>query len=347
MQINKQFFGNTEEGEEVELFTLSNGRGITVQITNYGGIVKSLIVPDRHGKGGDIVLGFDHLSDYLHQDVYFGAIIGRMCNRIGGAEFVLDGVTYPLSVNAGESQLHGGFKGFDQKVWGAGLSQDIGSVSLSLHYVSPDGEEGYPGTLDVKAIYTLKNDNSLHLSFAATTDKPTPVNLTSHSYFNLAGEGMGTIYDHQLEIVADYFTHADKYHIPTGELTPVKGTALDFTEPHSLGERIHNLNMGYDNNYAVRKQTDIPSRIARIYEPVSGRQMEVYSTEPGVQLYTANWFDGSLLGKGGKVYEKHSAFCLETQHFPDSPNQPFFPNVILRPGETFRSHTIWKFGIKA
>ncbi|HEX7411013.1 MAG TPA: aldose epimerase family protein [Bacteroidales bacterium] len=346
MQTHKQHFGTTDEGQDVQLYTLTNDSGMSVQIMNYGGIIKSLIVPDRHGNGGDIVLGFDHFEDYLHQNAYIGAIIGRMCNRIGGAKFELDGVTYPVTANAGKFQLHGGLKGFDQKIWEADTFRETDAVSLSLHYVSPDGEEGYPGNLDVKAIYTLKNDNTFHMSFSATTDKPTPVNLTNHSYFNLAGEGGGTIYDHELMLGADLFTSVNEDYIPTGELSPVKGTDLDFTEPHYIGERIHNLYMGYDNNYAVRKQPGMPGLIASVYEPISGRQMEVFTTEPGVQLYTSNWFDGSLAGKGGKIYGKHSAFCLETQHFPDSPNQPRFPTVILRPGEMFRSQTIWKFGIK-
>jgi aldose 1-epimerase len=347
MKIIRQHFGITAEGLEVQLYTLANDKGMTVQITNYGGIVKSIVVPDKNGNGGDIVLGFDHLEDYLHQNVYLGAIIGRICNRLGGAKFELDGVIYPVTANGGTFQLHGGLKGFDQKVWDAVTFTETDSINLSLHYLSPDGEEGYPGNLDVTAIYSLKNDNSLHLRFIANSDKPTPVNLTNHSYFNLAGEGSGSIYDHELELEADFFTDVNEDYIPTGELLPVKGTDLDFTEPHRLGERIHNLYMGYDNNYAVRKKSGFPGLIARVREPISGRQMKVYTTAPGVQLYTSNWFDGSLAGKGGKIYGKHAAFCLETQHFPNSPNQPLFPSIILRPGETYRSHTIWKFGVKA
>jgi aldose 1-epimerase len=347
MQISKQYFGVMPEGQVVHLFTLSNNNGMAVQILNYGGIVKSIIVPDRHKNASDIVLGFDDLDGYLRQDAYIGAIIGRMCNRIGGAAFMLDGLKYPVTANAGTFQLHGGFIGFDKQVWDAETIRDSDSVSLVLRYTSSDGEEGYPGNLEVKATYSLTNDNSLQLHFEAFTDKPTPVNLTNHSYFNLAGEGMGTIYDHELTLGAGLFTVVNENYIPTGVLAPVQGTDLDFTQPHRIGERIKNLFMGYDNNYAVSSYTGNLCLVANVFEPVSGRQMELFSTEPGVQLYTSNWFDGSLSGKGGKLYKKHSAFCLETQHFPDSPNQPMFPSVILRPGETFRSQTIWKFGVKA
>ena len=346
MQVDKQYFGTLADGKDVQLYTLANDKGMTVQITNYGGIVKSFIVPDRHGKGGDIVLGFDHLDDYLLQPFYMGAIIGRVCNRIGGAKFVLDGNTCPVTANAGTYQLHGGFMGFDRKVWEAVASAEPGSASLSLRYISVDGEEGYPGNLDVTAIYTLKNDNSLQLRFEATSDKPTPVNLTSHSYFNLAGEGAGSICDHELTIDADFITSVNADSIPTGEMLKVKGTEFDFREKHRLGERIHHLETGYDSNYVLRITPGILDLIAIIYEPVSGRQMKVYTSEPGVQLYTPDWPDGSLLGKGGKWYGKHAAFCLETQHFPDSPNQPLFPSVILRPGQKFKSQTIWKFEIR-
>lgn len=347
MKISQQYFGKLADGQEVQLFTLVNDKGMCVEISNYGGTVKSILVPDRNGNFDDIVLGFDTLDGYQQQDAYIGAIIGRMCNRIGDAKFQLDGVTYPVTANAGAFQLHGGFKGFDKKVWEATEIRETDTVSLHLHFLSPDGEEGYPGNLDVTAIYTLNNDNMLQVRFEATSDKPTPVNLTNHSYFNLAGAGSGPVYDHELMIDADLFTSVDANYIPTGKLAPVMGTDLDFSEPHKIGERIHNLYVGYDDNYALRKKTGITGLIACVYEPVSGRQLEVFTSEPGVQLYTSNWFDGSLSGKGGKKYIKHSAFCLETQHYPDSPNQPAFPSVILRPGEIFRSQTIWKFGTKA
>ena len=346
METGKQYFGTTAEGADVDLYTLTNDCGMTVQITNYGGIVKSIVVPDRNGNSDDIVLGFDSFDGYLHQDAYIGAIIGRVCNRIGGAKFMLGGIIYPVTPNGGTYQLHGGEMGFNRKIWDAEMFRENDALCLSLHYLSPDGEEGYPGNLDVRAIYKLTNDNTLHLHFEATTDKPTPVSLTNHSYFNLAGESAGTIYDHELILSADFFTAVNEDYIPTGELLPVKGTDLDFTESHRIGERIGNLCMGYDNNYVVRSHGDSPGLIAMVYEPGTGRQMEVYSSEPGVQLYTSNWFDGSLKGKDGKIYGKHAAFCLETQHFPDSPNQPGFPSVILRAGETYRSETIWKFGVR-
>ena len=347
MKVDKQHFGTLADGQDVQLYTLANDEGMTVQIMSYGGIVKSLVVPDRYGKGGDIVLGFDRLDDYLHQHFYMGAIIGRVCNRIGGAEFVLDSVRYPVSANAGTCQLHGGLMGFDRKVWEAVTFAEPDSASVSLHYVSEDGEEGYPGNLDVTAIYTLKNDNSLQLRFEATSDKPTPVNLTNHNYFNLAGEGSGSICDHELTLNADFITRVNADNIPTGQMVPVKGTDFDFTQTHRLGERIHNLQTGYDNNYVLRMTPGITGPMASMYEPVSGRMMQVYTSEPGVQLYTPDWPDIGHLGKGGKRYGKHSAFCLETQHFPDSPNRPLFPSVILRPGQKFKSETIWKFAIRS
>jgi aldose 1-epimerase len=343
MQISKQRFGAAVDGQEVDLFTLSNDRGIKAKITNYGGIITSLLVPDRKGNTGDIVLGFDTLDGYLGEHPYFGAIIGRMCNRVGGAKFVLDGKIYSISANSGSNQLHGGFFGFDKKVWRANTFIKEDSVSLTLCYLSPDGEEGYPGNLDITAVYTLNNDNELRIQFSATTDKPTPVNLTNHSYFNLAGEGHGLVYDHKLLINADHYTKLDKDSVPTGELVPITGTDFDFNEFHRIGERIHNLDFGYDHNFVLLKPSGVCGLIALASEPSSGRKMEVYSTEPGVQLYTANWFDGKLAGKGGKYYEKHSAFCLETQHFPDSPNHPEFPSVILRPGEIYKSDTVFKF----
>ena len=343
MNIGKQYFGKTNAGQNIDLYTLSNDKGITVRITNFGGIITSLFVPDRNGNTGDIVLGFDRLDGYLGEHPYFGAIIGRICNRIGSAKFVLNGKSYNVSANLGTSQLHGGFIGFDKKIWEAKFLQESDSVSLKLYYTSPDGEEGYPGNLDVIVVYTLTNDNKLHIQYLATTDKPTPVNLTNHSYFNLAGEGSGAIYDHELLLHASFYTLLDENLIPTGEITSVEGTDLDFTESHPIGERIHNMNMGYDHNFVVNKQDRAPYLIASVKEPVSGRKMEVYSTQPGVQLYTANWFDGKLAGKGGKLYKKHSAFCLETQHFPDSPNHPQFPSIILMPDETYKSETVFSF----
>jgi aldose 1-epimerase len=345
MMIEKEKFGNTTDGQNVDLYTLRNDNGITVKITNFGGIIKSLYVPDRNADIADIVLGFDNLAGYLGEHPYFGAIVGRMCNRLAGAGFTLDGKSYQVSANAGKFQLHGGYNGFDKKVWEANNIEEKDAASVVLRYLSRDGEEGYPGNLDVEVVYKLSNDNTLQIQYSATTDKPTPVNLTNHSYFNLAGEGSGLVYDHELMLFADNYTLLDEDCIPTGKILSVKGTDLDFTEPHRIGERINNLNMGYDQNYVVRCQTGEIGIVAIVKEPVSGRKMEVFSTQPGVQLYTANWFDGKLAGKKGKYYKKHSAFCLETQHFPDSPNHAEFPSVILRPGETFVSKTVFKFGI--
>jgi len=345
MQIAQKKFGTITNGQDVDLFSLINDNGITAEITNFGGIVKSLYVPDRNGISRDIVLGFDNLEGYIGEHPYFGAIIGRVCNRLAGAAFRLDGKTFKVSANAGTMQLHGGYSGFDKKVWKAKPVKGTNTVSLVLDYHSADGEEGYPGNLDVTVIYTLTNDNKLQIQYSATADKPTPVNLTNHSYFNLAGEGSGVIDDHELMLFADSHTLFDNDGIPTGEIISVKGTDLDFTKPIRIGERIHDLKTGYDHNYVIRKQHDLLRKAAIVTEPVSGRKMEVFTTEPGIQFYTANWFDGNLAGKGGKQYKKHTAFCLETQHFPDSPNHPEFPPVILRPGEIFKSETIYKFGI--
>jgi aldose 1-epimerase len=343
VEIRKQRFGITGGGQEVDLFTLGNDQGIVVKITNYGGIITSLSVPDRNGNPGDIVLGFDNLEEYLGEHPYFGAIIGRICNRLSKAKFVLDGKSFLVSANRETFQLHGGFEGFDKKVWEAKPIEEVDYVSLELKYLSPDGEEGHPGNLNVTVDYRLSNTNEFRIFISAATDKPTPINLTNHSYYNLAGEGSGTVYGHELMINADYFTRLDHDYFPTGEIAAVSGTDLDFIVPRTIGERIHNLNKGYDHNYVLRKPTGALDLIATVREPVFGRQMEIFSTEPGMQLCTANWFDGKLAGKGGKFYEKHSAFCMETQHFPDSPNHPEFPSVFLRPGEIFNSETILKF----
>jgi aldose 1-epimerase len=344
MKIEKHKFGNTADGRQIDKYIMSNKKGMLVHIINYGGIITSLFIPDRYGVSEDIVLGFDGPEGYLGEHPYFGAIVGRMCNRLAGAKFELDGTTYNVSANAGKFQLHGGFNGFDKKIWDIVPVTGNETLSLELHYISADGEEGYPGNLDVKVIYTLTNDNELRIKFSATTDKPTPVNLTNHSYFNLAGEGNGNVYDHELFLRAANYTLLDDDCIPTGRIVPVSETPLDFIEPHRIGERIDKMGMGYDHNYVLENHLVKHEPAAIVKEPLYGRKMEVFTTEPGVQLYTANWFDGKLRGKGGKQYEKHSAFCLETQHFPDSPNHAEFPPVILRPGETFESETVLKFG---
>jgi aldose 1-epimerase len=276
---------------------------------------------------------------------YFNCIIGRTCNRIGGAKFLIDGVEYKVSANFGDFQLHGGYQGFHLKLWDALPFETDENVGLELKYFSADGEEGFPGNLTVKAIYSLNNANEISLELFVVTDKPTPVNLTNHAYFNLGGEGSGDILSHELQILADKYAITDSNSIPTGEIASVAGTPFDFTEPHKIGERITQLYKGYDNNFVLRNQTNNLELASRVNDPISGRVLEVFTTEPGVQLYTSNWFDGTLIGKSGKPHTNHCAFCLETQHYPDSMNHPEFPNVILRPGEEYKSQTVWKFSV--
>ncbi|MDP2933749.1 MAG: aldose epimerase family protein [bacterium] len=327
----------------MKLFTLRNPNGMVVEITNYGGIVTSIKVPDRQGNLADVVLGFDSPAQYLTNSPYFGAIVGRYGNRIAKGRFTLDGVEYKLATNNGANHLHGGVNGFDKVFWDVASAT---SQTLELTYTSKDGEEGYPGTLVVKVTYTLTANNELKIEYHAITDKPTMVNLTSHSYFNLAGEGRGDILGHQMMINADHFTPADEGLIPTGELTTVEGTPFDFREPCALGARINAADEqlvrggGYDHNFVINRALDGLMLAARVVEPCNGRMMEVFTTEPGVQLYTGNFLDGSV---GGKVYKKRYGFCLETQHFPDSPNQPNFPTTVLREGEEYRSTTVYRF----
>jgi aldose 1-epimerase len=346
--MNKTIFGKTPDGQAIDLYTLTNRNGMKVTITNYGGRVVSLLVPDRTGKVADVVLGFDDLSGYLAQNPYFGALVGRYANRIAGGEFSLDGVEYHVPKNDGSNALHGGIRGFDKKVWTA---RDVSkeNPSLELTYLSKDGEEGYPGNLSVKVIYTLTESNELQIDYTATTDKDTVLNLTNHSYFNLAGQGNGDILNHQLMINADRFTPINSTLIPTGELRPVDGTPFDFRKPVAIGARINNANeqlkfgKGYDHNFVVNHKDGGLVLVARVADPESGRVMEVLTTQPGVQLYTGNFLDGTIRGKGGKVYGYRSALCLETQHFPNSPNQPKFPSAELKPGKTFHETTIYKF----
>ncbi len=349
MSITKDSFGITKDGTPVDLFTLTNANGLTAKITNYGGTLVSLIVPDKDGKMDDVVLGFDTVAEYEEKSPYFGCITGRYANRIAGGTFTLDDVTYDqLAVNNGPNALHGGLVGFDKKVWDAEVVAD----SLKLHTVSPDGEEGYSGTLDVMVTYTLTDDNALKIDYEAMTDKPTVVNLTNHSYFNLAGHDAGTevMLAHEMMINADAFTPvADENAIPTGEIRPVVGTPMDFTSPVPIGDRIDadceqiQFGVGYDHNWVLKKTEDGElSLAARTTDPKSGRIMETWTTEPGVQFYTANWLDG-FDGKNGSTCPKRCAFCLETQHYPDSPNKPQFPTTELRPGEEYHSTTIYKF----
>ncbi len=346
-RFSKQAFGKTGTGDQVELYTLTNSKGVAVAITNYGGIIVSLKVPDRTGKIADVVLGYDALDAYVKQNPYFGAIVGRYGNRIGKAKFTLNGVEYKLAPNNGENSLHGGNKGFDKVLWTAKPIDD--GKGLELTYLSKDGEEGFPGNLAVTVIYSLNDENELKIDYRATTDKDTVVNLTNHSYFNLAGQGEGDVLGHQVTINADRFTPVDSGLIPTGELKPVENTPFDFRTPHAIGARINQndeqlaLGKGYDHNFVINRSSEGLVLAARVTEPVSGRVMEVLTTEPGVQFYTGNFLDGTIRGKGGKVYQQRYGFCLETQHFPDSPNKPSFPSVVLRPGQTYHSTTIYRF----
>jgi aldose 1-epimerase len=400
-QVRKSSFGKLPDGTAVDLYTLENANGLVAKVTNYGTIISELHVPDRDGKSGDVVLGFDNLEQYLKGHPCFGCTVGRVANRIAKGRFTLDGKTYTLAVNNGPNHLHGGLEGFDKKVWKGEelrldnkpvlakakalnltaarvasssldkitaeyLEQEIlkehpelaaprpappalpiepqSGAAVKFTYTSPDGEEGYPGTLTAAVTMTLTDDNELRLDYSATTDKPTPVNLTNHSYFNLAGHGDAL--GHELMVAADSYTPSDSTLIPTGEIKAVKGTPMDFTRPQAIGARFSQLQSvppGYDHNFVLNGGGKGLALAARVCEPESGRMMEVHTTEPGVQLYTANFLDGSLTGKGGVVYRQHAAFCLETQHFPDAVNQPGFPSVILRPGQIYRQTTVFKF----
>ena len=349
----KKPFGKTSDGQAVDLYVLINSKGMEVSITNYGGIVISWLAPDRVGKLEDIALGYKTLEEYVAGSPYFGAIVGRYGNRISGGAFTLDGKTYKLATNNGPNHLHGGLRGFDKVVWDAQGSLDQQGPGLTLRYVSKDGEEGYPGNLSVEVRYLLTDENALRIDYRCSTDKPTPVNLTNHTYFNLAGEGSGSILDHQVRINADWFTPIDEGLIPTGELRLVEETPMDFRKAIAIGARIDRddeqlrFGGGYDHNWMLNKpKPDKLSAAAKVYEPTSGRVLEVFTTEPGVQFYTGNFLDGSNVGKRGKAYEFRDGFCLETQHFPDSPNKPDFPSTILRPGHHYHSTTIYKLSTR-
>ena len=342
MEITKETFGTTKSGTQVDLFTLKNNQGMIVKITNFGGIVTSLTVPDKNGNFEDVVLGFDNLEGYLGEHPYMGAIVGRFGNRIAKGKFTVDGIEYTLAVNNDENHLHGGLEGFDKKVWDAEPVEITNGLALKLTYLSEDMEEGYPGNLNVTVTYTLTNDNELKIDYEAVTDKACPINLTHHSYFNLTACKQN-IYSHEVKIDADKYVIVDKSLIPTGDLPVVEGTPLDFTTAMKIGARIDDVPGGYDHCYVVNKETDAIKLIATVTEPESGRVMEVYSTEPGVQFYTGNFLDGSVTGRNEIVYLKHWGFCLETQHYPDSPNQPDFPSSILKPGEKYTQSTIYKF----
>jgi aldose 1-epimerase len=351
-KMQKQSFGKTE-GQQADLYILTNKNGVEAAITNYGGTIVSLKVPDRNGKLADVVLGYDKVDDYATGKAYFGAIIGRYGNRIAHGKFTLNGITYTLPKNDGDNTLHGGIKGFNKRVWTAKDVSSSAGQALELTYLSKDGEEGFPGNLSVKVVYTLTDQNEIKIDYSATTDKDTVVNLTNHSYFNLAGQGSGDILQHQLMIRADRFTPVDATLIPTGELRSVKGTPFDFTNATAIGARIDQddqqlkFGRGYDHNWVLNSGTaGSLSLAAQAYEPHSGRLLEVWTTEPGLQFYSGNFLDGTIRGKEGKVYNHRYAFCLETQHFPDSPNHPEFPSTVLKPGEHYRSTTVYKFSTK-
>jgi aldose 1-epimerase len=348
--MKKELFGKMPDGTVVDLYIMTSEKGMEVKITNYGGIIMSIKTPDRSGKLGDVVLGYETLEAYLKRNPFFGCIVGRYGNRIAKATFSLNGVEHNLARNSGENHIHGGVKGFDKKVWVANPVSRADGVALELNYLSKDGEEGYPGNLSVKVTYTLNNNNELKIDYLATTDKDTIVNLTNHSYFNLAGDG--DILGHEVMINADRFTPVAAGLIPTGELRSVKGSPLDFLKPVAIGARIDSqeeqmaLGRGYDHNYVLNHKPGELGLAAQVYEPKTGRVMEVYTTEPGVQFYTGNNLDGSITGKGGQAYVRRSGFCLETQHFPDSPNRPQFPSTVLKKGEKYQTTTSFKFTTK-
>jgi aldose 1-epimerase len=345
----RQPFGKTSDGRPIDRYTLKNANGLEADVITWGAIVTRLLVPDRSGTPGDVVLGFDTLDGYLAQHPYFGAIVGRYGNRIAKGRFTLNGKTYTLATNNGPNSLHGGLKGFDKHVWTARPVSSADGDAVELTYVSKDGEEGYPGTLTAKVTYTLTRDNALRIDYDLTTDQDTVANVTNHSYFNLAGQGNGDILSHEITIDADRFTPVDETLIPTGELRPVGNTPFDFRAPTAIGARITRADeqitfgKGYDHNFVLNGTPGTLRRAVRVTERTSGRAMEVYTTEPGVQFYTGNFLDGSLTGKSGKVYKFRYGFCLETQHFPNSPNTPSFPSTVIKAGDHYRSQTEYRF----
>lgn len=351
MKITEQPFGILPDGQTAKLYTLENGT-VSVSITNYGGIVTRLLTPDSNGHLDDVVLGFDTLEHYLADNPYFGCITGRFANRIKEGKLTIGDNTYQLEKNNGSNHLHGGLRGLDKQLWSATTAETPDSVSLVLRHLSPDGTGNYPGNLDCTVTYSLsRQGNDLTITYRATTDQPTPVNLTHHSYFNLGGHGHGSILDHCLTLDADAVTAIDSESIPTGERMPVAGTPLDFTSPHRIGERIDSPHPqlangnGYDHNWIINNPTPGEvTLVATVTDPGTGRSMDVLTDQPGIQFYTANFLDGSLTGKSGTAYQRRSGLCLETQNFPDAPNQPTFPNAILNPGETYRHTCIYRFG---
>ncbi|HJS87367.1 MAG TPA: aldose epimerase family protein [Acetobacteraceae bacterium] len=348
--IDSAPYGKAASGQDVTITTLRNDNGLTVKFLDYGGIITEIDAPDREGHFGNVTLGCKSLRDYETVNPYFGAIVGRYANRIAKGQFTLDGQTYHLPINNGPNSLHGGPKGFDKQIWGVKTQKGESSVGAVLTYTSPDGQEGYPGTMRVAVTYTLGNDNALRIDYEATTDKDTVVNLTSHAYFNLAGNGSGSVEDQLLEIDADRYTPTDATQIPTGAIDPVAGTPMDFRRLTPIGARLRDpfpqlvLAHGYDHNWVLNKpQLGALTQAGRAYDPRTGRILEVDTTEPGLQVYTSNYLDGSIIGSANKAYRQTAAFTMETQHFPDSPNHPNFPSTELRPGQTFRSTTIFRF----
>ncbi|HLZ64721.1 MAG TPA: aldose epimerase family protein [Aliidongia sp.] len=347
-------FGRLADGTVVDAYRLSNAGGFAVRLLTYGATIQAIEAPDRHGQPADLVMGYASLEDYIDKPQFFGTIVGRYANRIAGGRFMLDGEQVRLAVNRLPNAIHGGDKGFDKVVWRVEEASDGAEALLRLAYVSPDGEEGYPGRLSTRVTYRLGADNALAVEYLATTDRPTVLNLTNHSYFNLGGEGTGDVLGHVVELDADHFTPVDEDLIPTGEIRPVAGTPFDFRAPKRIGAEIRDgrdeqirYTRGYDHNFVLRdRRPGTPTRAARVADPASGRVLEVLTDQPGVQFYTANFLMGTRVGKSGRLYRQGDGFCLETQHFPDSPNHPEFPSTVLRPGETFRSTTIFRFGVE-
>lgn len=350
--ISQHLFGILSTGDTVVRYTLTNANGMQVSILNYGGIIQSLEVPDRSGHLGDVVLGFDSLDQYVTQSPYFGALVGRFGNRIAHGTFTLNDSTYHLYLNDGPNTLHGGKVGFDKKIWDVSPFTTDSTEGLKLHYLSKDGEEGYPGNLDVNVTYTLSNDNALRIDYEATTDKPTILNLTNHAYYNLNG-GKGTAMNEVLTLNADQYLPVDSTAIPTGPLAPVAGTPMDFRQPTAVGARINDkfdqlklAHGGYDHCWVLNTHGDLSELAASVYDPTNGRLMEVYTTEPGIQFYSGNFLDSTLHGKDDNVYPKHACIVLETEHYPDAPNEPSYPSTVLNPGDTFHSSSIYKFSVR-
>lgn len=354
--LEKKPFGQLADGRAVTLYTLTGPKGLVVEVMDYGATIVSVLTPDRAGKVADVTLGFSNFKDYAEKSPYFGSVVGRVANRIADARFSLDGKTYILAANNSPGDLpctlHGGNKGFDKVIWHAEPTEIGGLPALRLSYLSKDGEEGFPGNLNVQVVYSMTPDNGLRIDYEATTDAPTTVNLSNHAYFNLKGEGNGNTLDHELTLNARWYTPVNKGLIPTGEISPVEGTPFDFTTPHRVGDRVGVVDEqlkfggGYDHNYVIdRKGTDL-ELAATVYEPTSGRVLEMLTTEPGIQFYSGNFLDGKIVGKSGQPYVYRSSVVLETQHYPDSINQPKFPSTVLRPGETYKSATVLRFSTR-